>query len=937
MIFLRSQLRHQRGRALAFALGVLVAAVSFVLLASAARTGELKVRGQVGSSFRSAYDILVRPRGSYTGLERREGLVRDNYLSGIFGGISFRQYHTIERIPGVGVAAPIANIGYVLPFEKVPISIGGLVTHARFQLYRFRFSWVADNGLSRYPDGEMYLYYNARDRFIGYRGFTSGGMVVPGRSQPLPVDGVDATTPSATGPFSVEPEWDVYAARSPGFAHHDYQLPRGLVGTEWNLDYPIMLAAIDPSQEARLVHLNRAVVGGRYLRDSDKPSLWDRKSIKWISVPTIASSRTFVRDRLRVAIQRLSIPPGTDMPRVMAAGVCVNDDYPCPRTFAMPPGSRYRTPYAFVTHLPAQTIATRTYSPHASYRRLTKVARHPRLESDFYWSTSPTRYHVLGPNRLAAVPTTNPVDVWRDSAYDTGYFSAPPDNRDVQFRRLHPHGGSSSIVGKILQTPFLRTVGRFDPSRLPGFNPLSRVPLETYYPPTLVGADAQSRHMLGNRPLGPSQNVGGYIQQPPLLLTDLRSLPAFLNRHYFTGITNRERRAPISVIRVRVRGVTGPNALSEERIRTVALLIHQRTGLRVDVTAGSSPHALTVSLPAGRFGRPRLVLREGWVKKGVSVAFLRALDRKDLALFALILVVCGLFLVNAALAAVGTRRREIGTLLTLGWSTGAVFRAVLGEVLAVGLVAGVAGAAVAAPLAAALDLDFPPLRALLVIPFALGLALLAGTVAAARAARGLPLDAIRPLVNLEGGTAHVKGLGTMAVAEVRRQRGRTLIGGGGLVIGIAALTILLGIQRGFQGVLVGTLLGNAVTLQVHRVDQVAIALMIALGALATADTLYLNLRERRAELVTVQTLGWRDRHLAALIAIEALVLGLAASLTGALLGALVAWLLLGIAVIPTGEAAAIAAASGIAAALVASILPLSQLGRLTPPAVLAAE
>lgn len=937
VIFLRSQLRHQRGRALAFALGVLVAALSFVLLASAARTGELRVRGQVGHSFHSAYDILVRPRGSYTRLERRKDLVRDNYLSGIFGGISFRQYHTIEQIPGVGVAAPIANIGYVLPFEKVPISIRRLVTTARFQLYRFRFNWIADNGLSRYPDGEVYLYYNARDRFVGYHGFTSGGMVMPGRSHPYPVDGVDSSIPTGNGPFARPIGWNVVAARSPGFVHRDYDLPRGLVGTEWNVDYPVMLAAIDPTQEARLVHLDRAVVAGRYLRASDKPGLWDRKSIKWISVPTIASSRPYIGDRLKVSIQRLVIPRGVDLPHVLAAGQCANGSDTCQRPIAMPAGSRYHTPYAFVSHLRARTVATRTYPPGPSYRRLTKVAPHPRLESDFYWSTSPTHYRLVGPNLLAASPTTNPIDVWRDSYDASGYFAAPPDSRDVQFRRLHGHSGSSNIVGRVLQTPFLRTVGRFDPDRLPGFNPLSKVPLETYYPPTVVGADARSRHLLGDKPLGPSQNVGGYIQQPPLLLTDLGSLPAFLNRHYFTGITNRERRAPISVIRVRVRGVNGPNSLSEERIRSVALLIHQRTGLQVDVTAGSSPHDLTVSLPAGRFGRPHLLLREGWVQKGVSVAFLQALDRKDLALFTLILVVCALFLVNAALAAVGTRRREIGTLLTLGWSTGAVFRAVLGEVVVVGLVAGVVGAVLAPLLATVLGLDFPALRALLVIPFALGLALVAGTVGAARAARGLPLDAIRPPVTIERAAGRVNNLAAMALAELRRHRGRSLVGGSGLVIGVAALTILLGIQRAFQGVLVGTLLGNAVTLQVHRVDQVAIGLMILLGALATADTLYLNLRERRAEIVTVQTLGWRDRHIATLIAIEALLLGIVASITGALLGATVAWSVLGVGVIPTGEAAAIAAAGGTAAALLASVLPLSQLGRLTPPAVLAAE
>ena len=112
--FLVSQLRNRPWRAGTLALGVLAAAVSFVLLTGSARTSSIQVRGTLTKNFRGAYDILVRPPGSYTTLERQQGLVRDNYLSGIYGGITLRQYHRIQHIPGVQVAAPIANIGTVL-------------------------------------------------------------------------------------------------------------------------------------------------------------------------------------------------------------------------------------------------------------------------------------------------------------------------------------------------------------------------------------------------------------------------------------------------------------------------------------------------------------------------------------------------------------------------------------------------------------------------------------------------------------------------------------------------------------------------------------------------------------------------------------------------------------------------------------------------------
>jgi len=53
-----------------------------------------------------------------------KGLVRDNFLSGIFGGISVKQYHEIKTLPGVDVAAPIANLGYVLLSATATVPLG---------------------------------------------------------------------------------------------------------------------------------------------------------------------------------------------------------------------------------------------------------------------------------------------------------------------------------------------------------------------------------------------------------------------------------------------------------------------------------------------------------------------------------------------------------------------------------------------------------------------------------------------------------------------------------------------------------------------------------------------------------------------------------------------------------------------------------------------
>jgi ABC-type antimicrobial peptide transport system permease subunit len=377
--------------------------------------------------------------------------------------------------------------------------------------------------------------------------------------------------------------------------------------------------------------------------------------------------------------------------------------------------------------------------------------------------------------------------------------------------------------------------------------------------------------------------------------------------------------------------------LSLERIKVVAQKIHDETGLDVDITAGSSPHPLRVELPAGKFGRPELLLREGWSKKGVSVSFLRALDRKDLLLFALILVICAFFLSNGALAAVRARREEIGTLRTLGWPGRAIFSVVLAELLGVGLVAGVLGAALALAIVAIFGLDLDLWRVVLVTPLAVGLALVAGLVPGVLASRGDPLDALRPPVSGRGKLGRVRSVTALALANLRRLPARTLLGAAGLVIGVAALTVLVAIERSFGGTLVGTVLGSAISLQVRGSDFVAIALTIILAGVSVADVLYLNLRERSAELATLRAFGWSDGQVRATVVLEALGIGTIGSLSGGGIGVAVGAALLGVSVAPLLLAAAIAVGGGVVVAVSASLVPVSQVGRLTPHGVLATE
>ena len=445
---------------------------------------------------------------------------------------------------------------------------------------------------------------------------------------------------------------------------------------------------------------------------------------------------------------------------------------------------------------------------------------------------------------------------------------------------------------------------------------------------------AASRRALHGGDLLPSQNLGGLVSQPVNLITTLSALPALENSQAYTGVPAAD---PISVIRVRVAGVTGPDALSRERVSAVAQQIEQRTGLDVDIVAGSSPSPVTIDLPAGKFGQPPLTLSEGWVKKGVAVAILNAVDKKSVVLFTLILVVCVLFVGNAATAAVRGRRRELGVLAAVGWRRSRLFATVLGELAGIGLAAGLLAAVIAVPVSAGLGLDASPGRALLAVPVAMAVAVAGGLAPAWLAARADPVSSVRPPVLAVRRAHQPRGITSLALLNVARTPGRTLIGVVSLAVGIAALTLLTAVTFAFRGVVVGSLLGDAVAVQVRGVDYIAAGATVALGVLAVADVVFLNITERAAELATMRSFGWRDTALARLVITEGAVIGVAGSLAGAGLGLAAAAWFAGQLPARLLAIAAAAAAAGILITAAAALLPAALLRRLPLAHLLAEE
>jgi putative ABC transport system permease protein len=917
---IRQQVRARRDRSLALGAGILVASVSFSLLTAAVSTSQLTVQGIVEASSHPAYDILVRPRGTADAVETKDNLVRDNYLADTFGGITLAQWHRIEGVQGVSVAAPIANIGYVILSANVTIPLGSVTNASAHQLFRVDVTWKTSNGLSTYPGGDYYVYFTPSDSFAELPSSALRanpfGEAVPGASSLVADCNYLGALPSGPLDSGAGGRIDCFSGRTPLIGSGELLGAGAVPGAIVTFSFPVLLSAVDPVEEAALVGLPRTVVSGHYLSEFGGllPPAGNGISQQ---LPIIVSSRTFLDESLVASVQRLDIPNGTDVPDALSGG----------------------SVGAFLSRLPGTVVAQRAVSAQSGYAQVTEDVLHGARRTAYstgyasdsggdtvgaYWTTTPVTYQS-GSTGLTAVATRNPATVWYHAVDSSPPFSlAPPGNQDTQFRRVTVHDGNfiGNLTTNHVGVVTLNEVGQFDPDKLPGFNPLSAVPLETYYPPRVVGANAASVSALRNQPLGPTMNFGGYVAQPPLLLTSLTAAEQMLSGSCYvtvvgepcTRYANTDVSAPISAIRIRVANVHGFGPVDRARVLAVATAIKKDTGLQVDITAGSSPTTVDVNLPAGCCGEPALTVAEGWVRKGAALVVLNAVDAKSLVLFVLVLMVCVLFLANGAYASVRSRRTELGVLACLGWGRAALFRLVLGELALVGLATGIVGAGLAEILALALRLDLPWWHALLVVPIALGLACVAGLAPAYSATRGRPLDAVYSVAGGGGRHRPVRRVSGIARANLLRRPARLVSGALGLFIGVAAFAVLLAVQLAFQGQVVGTALGNLVSVQVRSVDLIAAVLALLLGAFSVADVLAVNLRDRAGEQAVLAATGWRPATLFRLAFTEGMVVGVVGAVAGGAVG-------LGLAVILTGSALAV-----IPAALLAAVIGLALVG-----------
>ncbi|MEX0629635.1 MAG: FtsX-like permease family protein [Chloroflexota bacterium] len=805
------------------AVGLITASSGFLLLAGTSKTTEAVLSGDVSRAWSSPYQILVRPRGSATPLEQSAGLIRPNFLTGLHGGITPRQLAAVQGVSGVAASAPIAVAGFTEWQTYLPVDLAGVVgNQSPLQFVRVRVAASTADGSSYPATAWRFALYAPEGKVLeetAPNGSVRYLLSAPGFT-------IDCT--AAADPQGPTPGLECIGGADPPASSS--------FGAGW--PQPAVIAGVDPSAEAALVGLDDCLRSGRSLTSRDTVQNAEGQIP---AIPVLASNRSYLDERLSVQVDAASADPA-----ILEAGPVSLD------------GLQWR-------ELP-RLERTPNDAYQAYLGQLASGATFYNASS--LWSVGPVTYRQVGLDHLGAA--TVPAD---PSVYQSQIVvgpgpipdAVPPEARDTWFRSVTVHGQ----LRRSELFPKWNLVGTFDPGCLAGFHPLSGYRMEAYSAPAV--------QLPNGRSIGPTRNMAGYVNSPPLILTTLSGAAYLADPERFAGAPGD---AFISAIRVRVAGVDQPSAASEAKLARVAADIESATGLQVDIVTGSSARAIQVDLPDGLFGRPAETVAEGWAVKGVAVRFVEALRTQDVAIFSIVLVIALILVAETAYISVRRRRTEFAVLRAMGWSAARIGVFVELEMLMLGLGAGLVGLMVSVPLARLIGAPLSSWQLAAVVPLTAALAAVAGLVPALSATRSSSLRIMR------GTTAanpirptSVSRLALSDLAGVRRTE--LLLG----VVGAALAAVLVGgvvlAARSFAGTLDATVLGTYLSVRVQPFHWLIAVLVSVVAVLGLAQIVALNYLERQSEFATLRALGWPRGAVAGYLGAQAGAIGAGAGLTAA--------------------------------------------------------
>lgn len=796
-------LAANRSRLVVLAAGSVAVALAASSISLASLVSLASVHQTVAAGWRGAYDILIRPADTQSVAFRDLQVVPGNYLGVPTRGISRSQWEAVRSIPGVEVAAPVASLGWM---KQDDVSVGVQLVHPR--------------------PGDI-LRIDLETRVAGGSSITSTSFL--------------ALNATGSAPSLLVGAHDLAVAADKLYASV------GTLPSAWGL-----VVGVDPDEEQALIGLHK-YVSGDYLPQGVRRTQDPVYGQTAVAVPVLTAADAPLSGSVTVRVQRIS---GLDA-NAIAAAVAL-------RNRPTDPSSEKE----LVQYVADLTAGGTTETSVAAERPLGALVQPLRADQIALGADG-----VLGPvheggggsfangRNALLVPRTAPY------ASNGRALTLPASGswaRQIApaIKAIQPQGFTDSGAGfggddalyrpvSVVRPQLFRVeaIGRYDLSALSAFaSAANYVPLGVYEdaPRRLIATPGGKRV---DEILPSSLNPAGLNPLPPAGLTNLDTVEALRGPQF------------IDAIRVRVGSIQGYSPSALDKIQGVAAAIVQRTHLRVDVVAGSSPVDVPVDIPG------RGTIAERWTTLGEAVRIESATAGFAGILLWAALGVVLLYLLTFGLFLVGEQANELSILRSIGWGRLPLTGVIAAQATMLGAASAILSAAVTGAIGAAMRIAVPWVALAGVAAAALILHVLAAGLVAliiSRRRHGGQLSAAaadRPLMQSSG-------VLRFAMAQAGESRLRLIGVTVGLGVGVAICGVVLGLQLGLGGRLNLTVLGQVVRLQVGPYHLLAAAAaLFAAGAMAV-DAAVASVERRISTIGVLRAVGWRRREIRRLILAE---------------------------------------------------------------------
>jgi cell division protein FtsX len=770
------------------------------------------------------------------------GVVEGNYLGTPAGGITLAQYELIKALPEIEVAAPVATVGFLLN------STGGIV--------------------------------------IELQG-ASPGVLYRSEMTIASSDGTPTELHRSESYFGISPDSQPEGSSLFSFGVHDaLQGPSGLIVVEVG-QLPVLwtlVAGIDPCEESALVHLDRVTQGGylpvaQTLSETIDMAFGGRRATR---IPLIVSNTAFLNLSVFLKLQSLPFDDAATWKRltdIIARGEPGQVFSNLAQEFASP---------IMKVEIEQTVDLDGVIRPMAAEAITFRPGKDAEATKSGFFTRSQTNV-LLYPGAIHYREELSPSESGQLTlaAVEQGHWST---EIEPKIQSLMPSGwvmprmdvpGDASIFRSLdayEPQPFVFDVrGTYDIVRAASFqDPLSYVPLGIYEPPlATLRYDEDGRPILP-RTLPPDLNPGGFIPRPPLALTTLQGAAYLRGREDF-----------IDAIRVRVAGIEGYTPESVEKIEQVASEITERTGLHVDIVAGSSPQTVIVRVPGLGY------VEERWTTLGATERITRGLNAANLILMACLLLTAVLFVSNTAQLSMLSRREELGVLKAVGWRDRDISRFMMRDSFGTGVVGAALAALAALTLTLALGLD-PDWHVVATVSVAVPCLYLISSWRPTQSAAGrTPAELLRrgewAISHRERSFPVSLSLLGLALRQVYRMRKRSFLLISITAAGVSLAIVLADIMGELQGVLSVTVLGEFVALRVRSYHHIMIITALSMGGLATLEGLLVSVTERAHDFALLAAVGWERRYVLLVVIVEGAFIGALGGIAGATVGTLLFW------------------------------------------------